>query len=185
MALRAVKKQLIIWFLNKNYQIIEKRFFNKTINEDEWGSDVLDQLQVCFSISNEEAKEILLDWSFAKGLDEKDFKLAITPQKLRVQWSQELIQDLRILYGVGDAEETLARHVAEELAREIDSEIVRNYIPEIKTENDLLDIAKCVGYEPQNIYDPNTFTPKTNFVSITRSNMLKSRENSNIWKTQL
>jgi hypothetical protein len=55
----------------------------------------------------------------------KFFRGIISPRKIRVTWSPEMEQDLQSHHGI-DVESELASLLSEEIAREVDNEILRN-----------------------------------------------------------
>ncbi len=175
--------ELIKRYLNKNYKVFNKRFFN-SLNE-EWGFKIVETIGIIFSISRSTAEKHLLEWAISFDLTKKEFEAAIKPQKLKVNWSPSMIQDLRIIYGVESAEEQITRQIAEELSREIDNQLIKTLVEEVHSTQDLEDLAKCVGYESILLEGPNTFTPKCGFYSITSTEMMKHRENSKIWKAKM
>lgn len=177
-------EQVIKKYLTKNYRVDNKRFFNLLNNEEEWGFNIVESVKTIFSLSHETTELYLLEWAIDFGLSGKEFEQAIRPQKLKVTWSRDMIQDLMITYGIESAEESITRQVAEEISREIDNQIIQNLIEQVKTTQDLEDVAKCVGYESIGVDDVNTFSSRYGFQGIKSTEMIKHRETSKIWKTK-
>jgi hypothetical protein len=172
----------IFWFLNKNYYIKEQRFFNKSDNNHEWGNEIANLVSNVFSYSLEKSKELLSKWAYENDMVDEAFEAAYGRQKLKVKWSPEMAMDLRTMYGIDSAEEQITKILSEEIAKEINAQILRDLREEIKTPNDLLGVVKCLGYETtQTIYDPMTFTPQKNFVSTNYNEMIAERQNNPFW----
>lgn len=170
-------------YLDKNYYIKEKRFFNVVGDEHEWGFEIAELLSVIFSYDIVDCREELTKWAYENDLSDDDFETAFGRRKLRVKWSPEMIYDLQALYGITTAEEQMTRILAEEISKEIDAEILRTMRDEIKTSDDLLGVVKCLGYDTTpTIYDPETFTPQKQFVSTNYNDMINERQNNLIWQ---
>jgi hypothetical protein len=176
-------EQIVKKYLTKNYNVKDKRFFNTLDNEEEWGFKIVELIKAVFSLSLDTAELYLLEWATDFGLHGKEFEQAIKPQKLKVNWSRETIQDLRIAYGVESAEETITRQIAEEISKEIDNEILKGLIEQVKTTDDLTDIAKCVGYETILEVDEHSFIQKYRFQSIKSTEAHEHRKQSKIWNS--
>lgn len=175
------KEKIVLNYLNNNYKIGEKRLFN-SLNEEEWGYQVVNLISTMFSLSDEFAEQILLEWIIEFGLNKEDFSEIFKPKKLKVSWNPELVNDLRVLYGIDSVHEILSRQIAEEISREINSEILKTLIDSVKTIDDLDDVSRCVGYKGVEVIDENNFVPKMNYMSTTRDETLKARKNSRLWK---
>jgi hypothetical protein len=173
----------IKWYLDKNYYVKERKFFNVLDGSHEWGFQIADLLSSIFSYSLEDSRLELTKWAYENDLDENSFELAFGRKKLKVKWSPEMAHDLQSQYGITSAEEQLTRILADEISKEIDAEILRTMRDEIKTSEDLIGVVKCLGYETsQLIYDPHTFTPQKYFISTTYNEMIDERQNNLIWQ---
>ena len=102
--------------------------------------------------------------------------------KLKTTWSPEMAQDLAAL-GIGDVESQLISILSDELAKEIDTEILNALRPNIKTGEEFINVVKCIGYEPSEaILDPATFMVRKGFVSMNYNEMLNERQNNPHWQ---
>ena len=81
-----------------------------------------------------------------------------------------------------DAEAELMSILSEELAREIDAQILLDLRGQLNS-NELLGVIKCVGYEPgSTVYDPATFSPKKPFTSMKKHEIENERQNNTHWQ---
>lgn len=173
----------INWYLDKNYYVKEKKFFTRHNDQHEWGFSIADTLPSIFSFDKEFCIEVLTKWAYDHDLDKQSFELAWGVRKLKTTWSPEMAQDLQAQYGITSAEEQLTVLLADELAAEIDAQIIRDLRSQFKQPNDLLSVVKCLGYETsQTVYDPNTFIPRKFFVSTTYNEMVNERQNNPFWQ---
>lgn len=71
----------------------------------------------------------------------------------------------------------------DEIARELNAEILIDNKKNIRNSEELLGIIKCLGYEvSQSIVDPHTFIPRKYFVSSTYNEMINERNNNTFWQ---
>jgi hypothetical protein len=173
----------INWYLSKNYYVKDNRFFTKHDHQHEWGFSIADSLPSIFSFDKQFCTEALTKWAYENNLNNESFEIAWGVRKLKTTWAPEMAQDLQVQYGINTAEEQLTNILAEELAREIDAQILRDLRSQFKQPNDLLGVVKCLGYEPsQTVYDPTDFTPRKHFVSTTYNEMVNERQNNPFWQ---
>lgn len=169
------------YYLNKNYNIFEGYYFNRN-NEQEWGLFVIETLVKVFGHEVFLTEEIFKEWAFSKGSSEEEYSKAIGSKKLIATWKPETAIDLK-RYGVDSAEEMLINLLSEEIAREIDAQILLDLKGKIKTESEFFGVMECIGYEttPQ-IYDPMTFEPRRVFISMKYDGIKHARDNNTLWK---
>jgi DNA integrity scanning protein DisA with diadenylate cyclase activity len=98
-----------------------------------------------------------------------------------------MAQDLQNLYGVGDAEAQLTAILSEQVAAEIDSQILREIMQlGVKNSEDFISVVKCVGYEPtETIYDQFTGKPRKGFKSMNYNDIRNERESNHIWQNYI
>jgi hypothetical protein len=73
--------------------------------------------------------------------------------------------------------------MSQEIAREIDAQILRDIGSEIKTSEDFLSVVRCVGYDTTpTMYDPFTFMPQKGFISMNYKDVKEERNNNPIWQ---
>ena len=74
--------------------------------------------------------------------------------------------------------------VIDELSKEIDTTILKQLKPQIKTFDELLSLIKCIGYEKSKepIYQPITFVPVDYFITTKYHIMLNERQSNHIWQ---
>ena len=174
------KQEEIVNYLNKYYYVKESYFFNRQ-HEQEWGLLIIEILTKVFCHGATLTENTLESWAISKGLTLDDYIKATGTKRLKACWSPEMAQDLS-RYGVIDAEQELISILSEELAREIDVQILLDLKGKVKSE-EFLGIMECVGYTTTPlIYDPMTFEAKRGFISMNYHDIQYARQNNTIWK---
>jgi hypothetical protein len=174
------RQEEIVNYLNKDYYVNDSYFFNRQ-HEQEWGLLIIETLTKVFCHDVSLTENTLKEWAYNKGLSEEDYIKATGTRKLKATWSPEMAQDLG-RYGVIDAEEELLSILSEQIAREIDAQILLDLKGQLKGE-DFLGVMECVGYTTTPlIYDPITFAPKRGFISMKYYDIQYARQNNIIWK---
>lgn len=173
-----LEKQLqITKYLDRNYYIKENSFINKFTDHHDWGNAIYKQLLVIFCFKEDFTLMTTQFWAYNNGFDSEEWEKAWGPKQLKTSWSPDMAQDVANQFGF-DAEEHLTRMLSDELAREIDAQILRDLRGQFKTGEDLLGVVKCLGYEPMTIHDPMIFTPRRHFVS-TKLNIIEDERKIN------
>ena len=152
----------LLKYLDKNYFVKEDKFF--TIHDDvhEWGRRITDSLATIFSIDLEHCENVFKHWAYAQDISSIEFQLA---------------------WGIEDAEAQLTAILSQQIAAEIDAEILRELSGNIKTNNELISLVKCIGYEPTDVvYDVATFKPKRGFKSMNHNDIINERNINPHWK---
>ncbi len=174
------KREEIVNYLNKYYFIKEWYFFNRQ-HEQEWGLEIIETLVKVFCHGVTLTENTLKDWAFGHGFSEENYLKATGTRRLKATWSPEMANDLG-RYGIIDAEEQLISLLSEEIAREIDAQILLDLKGQIK-QDEFFEIMECIGYTTTPlIYDPMTFIPKKGFISMTYNDIENARQNNTIWK---
>jgi hypothetical protein len=173
--------QLIRKYINKNYYVQDCKFFYKT-KEHEWGVDIVHLIHQIFYLPEDEITLVFRDWA-SIFLNEKQINEAWGVRKLNYEWRTELAQDL-VIYGI-DNDEAIIRLLAEEISKEINSEVLKKLAEETPNLDEFKEVIKCVGYQVGDavVYDPNTFIPKRYIHSITYNEMIKARKINNIYQS--
>lgn len=172
----------IEWYLNKNYYVKEHKFFTKLDNQHVWGFAIAEELPTILSINGDVCVKVFTKWAYDNDLDEKSFHSAWGARKLKATWSPEIPQDLQVMYGITSAEEQLTRMLADEIAVEIDGQILRDLREQI-TPNNFFGLVKCLGYETTpTMFDPTNFKPRKGFISTSYNEMINERQNNPLWQ---
>ncbi len=182
-----IYEEQISRYLSKNYVVTEKMFFTTYDNKHELGYEILKAISQIFDVNVDVCSTIFETWSLRNGFEpitfDEDWQLAINPKKLKVKWTLEIAQDL---HGHGidaEAEAELISIISQEIAREIDAQILRDIGSEIRTTEDFLSVIRCVGYETTpTMYDPMTFMPQKGFISMNYKDVKEERNNNPIWQ---
>jgi hypothetical protein len=109
----------ILEFLENNYFIKENKYFSRHEGIHVWGNKVTEEISLIFSYNTEFCKPIFKLWVTSKGLNNEEYDAAWENSLFNV----ELIQDLQA-YHNNIAE--LTAMLSEQVAAEIDREIIRN-----------------------------------------------------------
>jgi hypothetical protein len=169
----------ILNYIKKYYYVKDGIFFNR-YHEHEYGNDIIRELPKIFSVDREDCIEIFKNWAESHGVEYLDTD-AYGSHKLKSYWSPEMIQDLTAFRNI-DAEAELTAILSEQIAAEIDAQILLDLRGQLNA-NDLLDVIKCVGYEKgPTIYDPTTFSPKNYFTSMKKHQIQYERQNNPHWQ---
>ena len=171
----------ILNYIKKYYYVKDGVFFNK-YHEHEYGNDIIRELPKIFSVDREDCIEVFKNWSESYGVDYLDVD-AYDSHRLNAFWSPEFADDMSHHYVMGvDVANEMTSMLSEQIAAEIDAQILLDLRGQINS-NELLDVIKCVGYEPgPTIYDPETFSPKKYFTSIKKHEIENERQNNSHWQ---
>lgn len=172
----------ILNYIKKQYYVKDGVFFNK-YHVHEYGNAIIRELPKIFSVDKEDCLEIFKKWAESHGVEYLDTD-AYGSHKLKTSWSPEMANDL-IGFNNIDAEAELIAILSEEIAAEIDAQILLDLRGLINT-NEFLDVIKCVGYEKgPTFYDPATFSPKNYFTSMKKHQIENERQNNTHWQDWL
>ena len=168
----------ILNYVKKQYYVKDGVFFSK-YHEHEYGNDIIRELPKIFSVDRKDCIEIFKKWAESYGIDYLDTD-AYGSHRLSASWSPEYADDIQ--HHGFDAAEELMSILSEELAREIDAQILLDLRGQINS-NELLDVIKCVGYEKgPTVYDPATFMPRNYFTSMKKHEIEHERQNNSHWQ---
>jgi hypothetical protein len=170
------RQEEIVKYLDKYYYIKDGVFLTKE-DTQEWGMNLLEYLVKIFYHEVDFTHDVVKEWYFSKGYDENAYKLSFGSRKLNAIWSEERITDLQ-RYGVMDAEAELIKLLSEELAKEIDAQILKDLKGQIKKKEDFFELLECVGVE---IYNPMNFSPQKGFITTSYERRENARKNNIIW----
>jgi hypothetical protein len=118
------KYESVLKYISKNYEIKNHRIWDIHDPHEVKGDYVSKSLIIIFQYSKWYCDYCLKKWALNKGLPEKEWGDAYW-KGLRVTWSPEMIQDLQAFHNI-DAEAELTALLSQEIANEIDNEILNN-----------------------------------------------------------
>lgn len=174
------KKYEIKKYLDRYFYVKEGYFFNKQ-NVQEWGILLLETLVKIFSHEVVLTEHCLKIWYYDKGYDDKDYKRALGTKRLQAKWSEDKITDLQ-RYGIIDAEAELIKMLSDEIAKEIDAQILKDLKGQIKHKEDFFELLKCVGVETtETMYNPMNFSPEKGFITSSYEERENARKDNVIW----
>ena len=174
-------ENFIIWaYLDKNYLIKDGVLIYKPYTIEEKASDIIISISSIFSIEIVTVENAVKDWVYDNGMTYKDwsssrgrgnlFSLSIVAglTEIHANWDPILAQDLNAFHNI-DAEAELTAMLTEEIAAEIDREILRNIL------NIGIDSSKC--RENKKIY--------THFEVVETKEPMEIKKNSPYWEDWL
>jgi hypothetical protein len=174
------KQALIFGYLNKYYYIENGIFLNK-YGDQEWGYDIADELPKILSFGKEDCVETFKKWAEYRGVNYVDNRIAYGTRRLNVTWNPELAQDLAAFHSI-DAEAELTAMLAEQVAQEIDAQILMD-LRQLIQPAEMVSLIKCVGYEETAAeYDLETFRPRKGFQSMKKQDIEHERQNNTHWQ---
>ena len=154
------RQEEIVKYLDRYYFVKEGIFFNKQ-HEQEWGVNLLEYLVKIFCHDVDFTHDTLKDWYYSKGFDK--------------------ITDLQ-RYSVMDAEAELIKMISDEIAKEIDAQILKDLKGQIKHKEDFFEVLECIGITTTpTFYNPMTFSPQKGFITSTYEQRENARKNNVIW----
>ena len=177
-------KNQIKKYLDKTYYVKEGRILRKCDDVHEWGGYLAEWLGSVFSTKPHECCDVVSEWFRNQdGVTQEDINTYWSAKKLKYQLSLEMTNDLERL-GVSNVEGQMINLVIDELSKEIDTTILKQLKPQIKTFDELLSLIKCIGYEKSKepIYQPITFVPVDYFITTKYHIMLNERQSNHIWQ---
>lgn len=118
------KYESILKYITKNYELKNHRIWDLHDPHEAKGDEISKSLITIFDYGKEYCDYCLKKWALNNGLPEKEWG-KVYWKSLRVTWSPEMIQDLQAFHNI-DAEAELTALLSQEIANEIDNEILNN-----------------------------------------------------------
>lgn len=170
-----VKQEQIIAYLVKEYYVEDDYYFYKASKTHEWGRAIIKSLETIFSYPYEVCETDKYD------LDDIKFSDALGPKNLKINWHPNIAQDI-VANGI-NLEMEICNILTQELAKEIDVQILIDRRQEIKTPEEYLSVMKCLGYETSELmYHPDTFTPTKRFIGMDYNSIKNERQINPHWQ---
>jgi len=174
------KQEEIVKYLDKYYHVKEGAFLTKEDNQ-EWGFNLLKYLVKIFCHEVDFTHDVIKNWYLSKGYDENAYNLSFGSKRLQAIWSEERISDLQ-RYGIMDAEAELIKMLSDEIAKEIDAQILKDLRGQIKQKEEFFELLECVGVETTpTICNPMNFQPQKGFITTSYERRENARKNNIIW----
>lgn len=177
-----VNFRLIMYYLDKNYEIIHYSLINKNTGLDEWGYEVIEDITFLFSLDYNFVEEVVEAWVLSNGLTYEEWENAFIGKQLRTIFNPRRRLELQRIIGMS-AERQVTRDLAKAIGDEIDSEILKELRKQLQTSDELTELLKCLGYEfGKTWYDPLTQAPNYPIVTTTEYRKLHEQKNNTYWK---
>lgn len=174
--------KLIVYYLDKNYKVINNTLINLLLDKDEWGHEVIDEIAFMFSMNEEFVEEIVQSWVLSQGLPMDKWENAYESKKLNTIFNPLRRLELAKVIGV-NAEKQLINELSQALSDEIDSEILKMLRAKADTTQKLEELLKCLGYEfGVAWHDPLTMAPNYPIVTTTEYRKINEQQNNPYWQ---
>lgn len=150
MAKKQVKE--ILRYLNKYYSIEDEMFVNR-FGEPEWGYAIDDELPKVLNYDRYLCSRVLVSWCSSKGLKSVVNAWGIKPyvvggtNRINANWTPEMALEISAFHSI-DAEAELTAILSEQIATEIDREILSAIISTNLNEFDR-ELSTMMGYYNQ------------------------------------
>lgn len=177
------KQEQLFKYLDKNYVIEHSRFIRNYDGIHEWGKKIVASLEPIFSFDYDFCAMNFKFWSEQKGMTNFDWELAYDKRKLGTMWSVDMARDLEA-FGISSGEKQVISILANELAREIGVEELKELKTKTKTIDEFISLVKCFGFEPTPTMYDNRLKPKKGFVSMNYNDMKNEQQSNDIWKNR-
>jgi len=173
---------LIVFYLDRYYDIINNTIYNKLFDKDEWGYETIEELTQVLSIDEALVKEVVESWVLSKGLPLDKWESAYEPKMLKTIFNPQRRLELERIIGKS-AEAQVTAMLAQAIADEIDSEILRMLKKKVKTAELLSELLKCLGYTFGPVYyDPITYAQNRKILTSTEYRMIHEQQNNPYWQ---
>lgn len=173
---------LITNYLEDNYVILNNTFVNKITKNSEWGHAIIDSLVPILSINEKFITKVVKWWVLSKGMSDDKWNNCFIQVILKTKFDSNKQIELEQIIGV-NAEKQIVALLSEQIAKEIDSEILRQLKKKVTGVVEFENLMKCLGYVlTPTMYNPNTFKPFNKFVSITEYDKMYEQQNNPYWK---
>ncbi len=172
------KKQQIFDFLDRTYDVIDKRFFLKNTDINEWGYEISSCLPSIFSFHHLESLDMFKDWCKENGFSSREFDLAFKQHILITQYNDNMVNEMRIEYGISNADERAIELIATSLSKEINSELLLELSKKIKSIDEFMSLIKCFGYE----LSEARVNSKKYFISMNYNDIKNERTINTYWQ---
>ena len=115
---------LITNYLEDNYVILNNTFVNKVTNKSEWGHAIIESLIPILSIDENFITKVVKWWVISKGMSDDKWNNSFISIILNTKFDSLKQIELEQIIGV-NAEKQMITLLSEQIANEIDSEILR------------------------------------------------------------
>lgn len=173
---------LITNYLEDNYVILNNTFINKVTNKSEWGHTIIESLIPILSIDEKFITKVVKWWVLSKGMSDDKWDNSFISVILNTKFDSLKQIELEQIIGI-NAEKQMITLLSEQIAKEIDSEILRQLKKKVTGVVEFENLMKCLGYVlTPTMYNPNTFKPFKKFLSITEYDKIYEQQNNPYWK---
>lgn len=126
-------------YVEKNYRIVDNKIIEAYSNDSTYAIDIITEIETFFGVDSQTAFHVVQNWVFVRLPKNKwkdvykswytlhSYEVQAEARTIRATWTPEMVQDLQAFHYI-DAEAELRGLLAQEIANEIDREIINNLL---------------------------------------------------------
>ncbi len=174
---------LITDYLENNYVILNNSFVNKHTMVSEWGYKIIEHLEIILSIKSNYISDIVKCWYLSKEASLERWDNSLRHVYLKTTHEPDKQIELERIIGI-NAEKQMVFLMTESIAKEIDSQILRDLKKKVTGLVEFENLMKCLGYKlSEVIYRKQPFRqPYKAFYSTTEYDKIYEQQNNPYWK---
>jgi hypothetical protein len=128
-------RQFVRKYVEKNYKIIDNEIIEVYTNDFVYAINIINEVESFFGVDSQTAFQVVQNWVFVRLPKNKwkdvyknrfnlySYEVQADARTIRVNWTPEIVQDLHAFHNI-DAEAQLTALLSQEIANEIDLDIV-------------------------------------------------------------
>ena len=132
-------RQLIRKYVEKNYRIVDNEIIEFYSEDSTYAIDIINEVEDFFDVDPQTAFQVVQNWVFLKLPKNKwkdvyksiyslySYQVQGELRTIRATWTPEMAQDLQAFHNI-DAEVGLTALLSQQIANEIDREILNNLL---------------------------------------------------------
>lgn len=126
-------------YVEKNYRIVDNKIIEAYSNDSTYAIDIITEIESFFGVDYQIAFHVVQNWVFVRLPKNKwkdvyksrytlySYEVQAEARTIRATWTPEMVQDLQAFHNI-DAEAELRGLLAQEIANEIDREIINDLL---------------------------------------------------------
>lgn len=126
-------------YVEKNYIIVDNKIIEAHSNDSTYAIDIINEVKTFFDVDSQTAFQVVQNWVFVRLPKNKwkdvyksrytlySYEVQAEARTIRATWTPEMVQDLHAFHNI-DAEAELRGLLAQEIANEIDREIINDLL---------------------------------------------------------
>lgn len=126
-------------YVEKNYRIVDNKIIEVYSNDSTYAIDIITEIETFFGVDSQIAFHVVQNWVFVRLPKNKwknvykswytihSYEVQAEARTIRATWTPEMVQDLQAFHYI-DVEAELRGLLAQEIANEIDREIINDLL---------------------------------------------------------